>query len=277
MRSRRPYAAFGFPGWRGVPFLFLLSFLALLAPPTPIHGQVVRGHLLDNETRQPIISGAVALMDSLGGAVARTLTNEEGAFELTAPEPGMYTLMAAGMGYRSTPSGRLDLINNQLITIDMHLLPKPLRLEPIMVTAERIRAELARQGFYDRRDSGRGFFVSPEEIRRRPPINELEVIRRAPFVYMNPGREGNAMIMRAMGDTCTPILFVDGWEISWFPGRVGIVEDWVNFSEITAVEVFRGFAEIPLDWAAWTNDCGLVLVWTKWSEQRSKKRGGGGG
>ncbi|MFC1575048.1 carboxypeptidase-like regulatory domain-containing protein [Gemmatimonadota bacterium] len=169
MRSRRPYAAFGFPGWRGVPFLFLLSFLALLAPPTPIHGQVVRGHLLDNETRQPIISGAVALMDSLGGAVARTLTNEEGAFELTAPEPGMYTLMAAGMGYRSTPSGRLDLINNQLITIDMHLLPKPLRLEPIMVTAERIRAELARQGFYDRRDSGRGFFVSPEEIRRRPP------------------------------------------------------------------------------------------------------------
>jgi hypothetical protein len=88
----------------------------------------------------------MALRDSLGAVVARTATDDDGAYELTARNPGVYSLMAFGLGYRSTPTGRFELVEDEVTTIDIFLSPQPLGLDPLLVTAERTRTELQRQG-----------------------------------------------------------------------------------------------------------------------------------
>jgi hypothetical protein len=171
----------------------------------------------------------------------------------------------------------LVLVKDEELFVEIHLHPKPIEMEPLLVTAERVRKHLEAEGFYERRESGRGFFLSPDELRRRPPVNEVEVIRRAPFVYLNPKWDGSSIIMKSWGRDCVPTLYVDGSEIHWLPERQGVVEDWVNFADIVALEVFRGQAEIPLRWAGWNADCGVILVWTVWGEQRARSRASGGG
>ena len=266
------------------PFLsraFIASLIgsALCCLAGPLGGQVVGGQLFDNQTGNVVINGNVALRDTMGAVVARTATDGEGRFTLRAPQAGTYSLLAIGLGYRSTPTSRFEVGEEGVTSVEIFLHPKPIELDPLLVTAERIRTELQRQGFYIRKAKGYGYFISPEDIRRRPPINELELIRRAPFVYLNPQFVGSEarIVLRAAGRPCTPVLFVDGVERTWWPGRAGVVQDWVNFAEIVAVEVFRGYWEIPHEWALIDNSCGLIMVWTIWSEQRSKRRGGGGG
>jgi hypothetical protein len=232
--------------------------------------QVVRGHLVDYRTRSPVINGNVALRDSIGAVVARTATDDEGAYQLRARTPGTYSLLAVGLGYRTTPIEPFPMMAGDTITIDISLNPDPLVLDPLLVSAERIRTELQRQGFYERMELGRGFFLTPEQLKRRPPITEAEVIRRAPFVEINRTWTGSTARMRYRGRQCRPLIFVDD-----MPAMGVTLEDHVNFADIIAVEVYRGIAEIPLELATGWNECGVIMIWTVWSEMRRKKRGGG--
>jgi hypothetical protein len=234
------------------------------------NAQVVRGHLYDFRTRSPVINGNVALRDSIGAVVARTATGDDGAYELRARTSGTYSLLAVGLGYRTTPIEPFEIMAGDTVTIDISLNPDPLRLDPLLVSAERIRTELQRQGFYERMERGRGFFLTPEALKRRPPITEAEVIRRAPFVEINRTWTGSTVRMRNKGRQCRPLILVDD-----MPGMGTTLEDHVNFADIIAVEVYRGVAEIPYELAVGWNECGVIMIWTVWSEMRRKKRGGG--
>jgi hypothetical protein len=90
--------------------------------------QEVRGHLYDSETRGPVVNGTVALRDSLGAVVARTGSGEDGAFSVTAPHPGRFSLLAVGLGYRSAPSGEFVVEPGGEVTVDVFLSPKPIEL-----------------------------------------------------------------------------------------------------------------------------------------------------
>ena len=113
------------------PLLFtagVILCIGLPMLPGSAGAQVVRGHLYDSETRRAVINGNVALRDSLGAVVARTGTDEEGAFMVNAPEPGLYSLLAVGLGYRSSPSGTFYLGAGEEVTVDLHLNPKPIEI-----------------------------------------------------------------------------------------------------------------------------------------------------
>jgi hypothetical protein len=117
-------------------FLFRALFVLLFAQaglPNNAVAQVIQGHLIDSETRTPVINGSVALRDSLGAVVARTGSDEEGAFSFTAPRPGRYSLLAVGMGYRSAPTGDFEVGAEGEVTIDVHLNPKPIEIPGIDV------------------------------------------------------------------------------------------------------------------------------------------------
>ena len=262
------------------------ALLCATLSPTPesVRAQTVLGHLYDSETRGPVINGAVALRNDLGTVVARSATDAEGAYELTARAPGTYSLLAAGLGYRSTPTGQFELVVDETLTIDISLSPEPLELTPLVVSAERIRTELQRQGFFRRKERGYGFFLTPEELTRRPPITEAEVIARVPFVFLDRERrwDGTIPTMHSFGQDCVPAVLVDDAQVP--VGRPSgtnplepppSLEEFVNFADITALEVYRGLGEIPHELTLPFESCGVIMIWTVWSEQRSKKRGGG--
>ena len=118
------------------PVLFRALFVLTAAHsglPDLATGQTVRGHLFDNETRHAVVNGSVALRDTLGSLVARTGTDEDGAFVLKAPGPGTYSLLAVGMGYRSAPSGNFYVGQEDTVTMDVFLNPAPLEIPGIDV------------------------------------------------------------------------------------------------------------------------------------------------
>jgi len=241
--------------WR--PPRLLLFVFALIACPAGLFGQTVQGHLFDSESGRAVLNGTVALRDSLGAVLARAATDEEGAYSLAAPGPGVHSLLAVGMGHRTTPTGQFNLAEGEVLTMDLFLYPQPIELEPLSVEAKRelMAATLRKHGFYDRRQQGAGSFLTPEQISRWPAINVGDVLRHAPFVYSDWNLSGSSVYISKAGRKCTPAIYVDGNMITSSP------DHWVAPEDIVAVEVFRGVAEIPLQWASFET-CGVILILT---------------
>jgi hypothetical protein len=246
--------------WAAPLCVFLTLFgLVPLGPPQKAAAQTVHGHLYDSETRAPVVNGTVALRNEMGTVVDRTATDEEGAYAVTARAPGTYSLFAVGLGYRSTPTGTVQLLEGDSVTIDISLSPEPLELDPLSVEARRQRmtAKLARHGFYERQRQGFGSFLTPQQIRRWPAINVADILEHAPFVRVERrGVSGSLVTIRKYGE-CSPTIYVDGNRLQ--PGFD--IEYAANPENIVAVEVFRGTAEIPLQWAQFET-CGVILIWT---------------
>ncbi len=259
---------------------FVLPFLACaLLRPTATESQTVSGRLIDNETRRGVVNGTVALVDTMGIPVARVLSGSDGEYVVRAPKPGRYTLRGSGMGYRGGLLSQLDLAEGDEVHLDLYLAPAPIALEPISITGSRVRQELERQGFWRRREAGTGFHLTPGQLAFRPPVTEAELIGRAPFVYLDRVTRWDGTIpkMRSFGEECVPAVLVD--DIPVPVGRpIGIneppptLEEYVNFADITALEVYRGFGEIPHELTLPFERCGVIMIWTVWSEGRNRIR-----
>jgi hypothetical protein len=259
--------------------LVLLFLASALCWPTATESQTISGRLIDNETRRGVVNGTVALLDTMGIAVARVLSGSEGDYVIRAPRPGRYTLRGSGMGYRGGLVSQLDVEEGEEVHLDIFLAPAPIALEPLSITGNRVRQELERQGFWRRREKGTGFFLTPGQLAVRPPVTEAEVIDRAPFVFLDREMrwDGTIPTMRSFGQVCVPAVLVDDIQVP--VGRPSGVnplepppslEEFVNFADITALEVYRGLGEIPPELALPFESCGVIMIWTVWSELRNR-------
>jgi hypothetical protein len=259
--------------------LMVPLLVATLLRPTPSESQTISGRLIDNETRRGVVNGTVVLLDTMGLAVARVLSGSDGDYVIQARRPGRYTLRGSGLGYRGGLLAQLEVVEGDDLRMDIYLDPEPIALEPLSITGNRVRRELERQGFWRRREDRTGFFLTPAQLANRPPVTEAEVLDRAPFVHIDRGRRwsGTVPTMRAFGEECVPAVLVDN-----IPVPVGrpmgagqpppTLEDYVNFADITALEVYRGFGEIPHELALPFESCGVIMIWTRWSELRANTR-----
>jgi hypothetical protein len=86
----------------------------------------------------------VALRDAVGQVVSRATTDERGAFSLTAPRPGRYSILAVGLGYRSAPSSLFTVGEEGEVTIDLALSPEPIELPGFDVGGGTLQERLQR-------------------------------------------------------------------------------------------------------------------------------------
>jgi hypothetical protein len=83
--------------------LTLLGLLLLTGSSTgPISAQIVRGQVVDSISRAPVAGATLALLDSSGVEIERTVADEEGRFLLRAPGAGQYRLRVAQDTYRAS-------------------------------------------------------------------------------------------------------------------------------------------------------------------------------
>ena len=102
--------------WASILGLVVLQ--AAIAP--ALHGQVVRGRLVDAADAAAITGAMITLMDRGGRAVEQVLTRSDGSqFELRAPEPGEYRLMAERIGYATTFSAFFSINAGQTLTVQL--------------------------------------------------------------------------------------------------------------------------------------------------------------
>lgn len=112
----------------------ILLALVILAP--PLEGQVVRGTVVEAESRQPV-GGALLQLLAAGDSIrASGLTGETGRFALPQVFPGSYRLRMLRIGYRSWTSEPFTLAAAQTIDDSVAVPAVPVVLDEIVVEAD---------------------------------------------------------------------------------------------------------------------------------------------
>jgi hypothetical protein len=235
----------------------LVAGPSYLSFPSNLSGQVVQGHLADARTGFAMNGANVTLRDSTGTVVARTESNYLGAFRITTPDPGRYSLLVEAIGYRSTESDSFEVREGEVTTIDLSLPPEPVELDSLAVEAERQRIipSLERQGFYRRKEEGFGYFITPEEIETRNPRSYTDLFRDIPGFRVS--HDGGI----SWGHKCfraNPQIWIDGILSS----STADLSQVASIDEIAAVEIFLGPASVPLQYGGIHGQC-VMLIWTK--------------
>lgn len=260
------------------PVVYLAASMTLVVPAAAM--QEVSGRLLDGVTREPIILGRVALLDSALAAVDATWTDEEGHFILHAPAPGNYYLAAEREGYHAKLDGILELPRGASMEIAFYLRPSAIPLKPLSVEARRqlARDYLGQVGFTERLEMGQGWFITPEELEKTRVSEVTHLFRSTPGASIQElgaistvvfASRGNPSSLSGGGDpegTCTPRVLVDGTEVT-VKFREGITTgadlgQAAHVHDILAVEVHRSPATLPLIYGGVTNNCATILIWT---------------
>ena len=237
-------------------FLFLSLGLAL---PSSAAAQTVEGRILDAQTGEPVRAGVIRLRSSLGSVVNQTESDSLGAYALTAPSPGLYSLHVTALGYRSTPTLQFDVGWEAPTRIDVRLDPEPIELDSLAVKAEgrQIIPHLEGQGFYKREEEGFGQFITPEEIEQRNPRNFHDLLRSIPGLRVNQAGIERWPPRCGYGDGK---IWLDGILMD---DRAPLSQ-YLSIDEIQAVEVYIGVARVPLQYGGLGGEC-VILIWTKGS------------
>jgi len=238
-----------------------LTLLLAAATPGPIGGQTIVGVILDDLNNAPLPVTSVMLLDSTDTAVAWAESDSVGRFVLPAPRFGRYRLFADRLGYGEVLSDTLALAGAYPVDVEVRMVPIPLELDAVVVTAERRRMRLEQQGFYRRRGQAFGTFFDTEGIEALHPTLTTDILRRVPGVVVRRTREGGAVATTwRRGRSCPMKVVLDGFKIDT---SVGSLDDWVSASSVIGVEVYPGGVGAPIQYRGTDAFCGVVMIWTR--------------
>lgn len=115
--------------------------MLLSGQPTPVAGQTLVGRVLDQVGEQPLGGAMVALVARTGEARDRTVTDADGRFTLTPPEPGEYLVTSERFGYATTRSPLFALTTEGEAPVELLMAPEPIGLEGLDVSVEELAVE----------------------------------------------------------------------------------------------------------------------------------------
>lgn len=265
---RRDPAGWHGSKWPGRVALALL-FVCLTLTHAPTSAQTITGRLPDENTNVGISGSDLALLDTEGQVVRRTVSADSGTFTLRAPGPGLYRIRASRLGYATTVSPFIKVNQAESVHVEFRVPQAPVELPELTVVARRRvpppSPYLARKGyywrkhFYGREGLGLGTFLDGKEL--RPSANTLSDVLRGSVPGISVRGDGlrELSIMGRWG--CPVTLYLNGVLLGKEDG--GMIPP---ASEITAVEVYLDAESVPPAFmgvgSSSGSGCGVVAVWT---------------
>jgi hypothetical protein len=237
--------------------------------------QGVQGWIREPESDAPVEGAEVTLRQTPGTIVVTGVTNSRGFFRLQTPVLGTYSLEARALGYGEARAEDLTVSLGKLTVLEIAMAPAPLELEPLVAVGEPRVFQLEMQGFYNRKEAGFGYFITPDQLERWTPMDFGQLFSRVPGIRVSTvsGVGTILTILRPSylgGPECTPRLYLDGAVAGSAPFAgdttgIGVVPDQlVSVRDLEAVEFYRGAATVPLVWSTMGDaDCGTIVLWTK--------------
>jgi hypothetical protein len=142
------------------------------------------------------------------------------------------------------------------------LLPVTTKLSDVTVRASELKPErYAKTGrfdeFYRRRADGFGTFLTREDIDARAAQKSEDLVRMVPGIRIRY-RGSTPYIQFLRCETVN--VYIDG--IRSHDG----FRDFSSLSplDIEAMEVYQGMSTVPPEFSPEPNDCGAIVVWTRW-------------
>jgi hypothetical protein len=227
----------------------------------------------------------VAAVDGrpLGGAQVgivdgpRTRANDRGEWTLGEVPLGTRVLEVRAVGYYPTRQP-IDIVDGgRAVRVALPTLKAV--LDTVRVTAARL-ADRHNSGFEDRRRTGLGHYLTPEDIERRSPRTMAQVLRLIPGIRIDRSQVDGATVYDSTGslvrqtdvsdtkilmrasvtDWCYPAVYVNGHYMRDLDADD--LDAWVRPNEILGVEVYTGITA-PVQFQQGMTGCGSILIWTK--------------
>jgi hypothetical protein len=219
----------------------------------------------------------------VAGSGAGGVSDESGWVRLPGVQPGRVLVLVTRIGYRPAEF-HLQVPLSGGLEVDVELEPAPVAVQEVTAVARSENGSLAAAGFYRRRESGMGTFLTREDIDRTRARRTSEIFRRVRGVRVVPAgndtyrlqtvRYGLSLSVRgsAGGVTrsdmrtggagagsivCEMLVYLDGVLVQ----LAGI--DEVLMNSLEAIEVYRGAGEIPAEFRVTNAACGVVALWTR--------------
>ncbi len=259
-----------------MPTRLFCALVILATVPIAVRGQTVqeiRGRVVQDGTGAAMEGVELALLDDTGAELVRTASDGDGAFRLTVPIPGTYTLRATRLGFRTVEARSLAVRADEVVELLVRLAVDAIPLEPLTIVARATRADHRLTGFRER-SSGAGVgafgqFVTRREIDRRArmltsdllrPLRGISLVRIASGDF---GPERNLIYLtHHSGRKCNPTIYVDGNRLP--QTRLSTIDDYLSPNALEGVEVYSGIG--PPQFSG--GECGLILFWTREPEAR---------
>lgn len=198
-------------------------------------------------------------------AEREVVTNEAGAWSIDSLPEGTQLLEVRAIGFE--PMRPVVQVGERTPPLEVRMMHRTITLDEVVVRGS--YEQNLEQFEQRRRSSASGFFLAPEEIRRKPPT---QVMAHLLFDYRDVsvkcGVPSNCTVVMFTGrvrdcpptrdctrEECTPSLYVDGLPQ---PDR-----DFSRFtaSQVAAIEVYPS-QWVPPQFAEARQTCGAVVVWT---------------
>jgi len=228
-----------------------------LRGPARLTGRVI------NAAGAPVANARV----DVSGTGAATLSREDGSFGFSDLPSGTQALVVRQLGFEPVEvavelSGKAP----RQVTVTMS---KPARvLDPVAVTASSSKDGLDQVGFTQRKKTGFGYFMTPEEINDRQATRMTDLFRTIPSLRVVPS--GNDYTVESARDATGGCMnyVVDGAPYkSLYPGDV---DRLMPPSDVGAIEVYTGSSTPPEFQQAGGSSCTTIVMWSKFKVKKDR-------
>jgi hypothetical protein len=198
------------------------------------------------------------------GSDLYTHTADNGGFRLIDITPGDAKLTVRRLGFEPiTVDIRLSAGVRDTVVISMSMVAAS--LAGVNVEEERLtRSTRLLRGFWDRRGSGFGHFVTREEIDAKDAHNFTDLVRMTPGLNVVTVGGRQTIRLRDSGGRgdCPPQYWLDGIRIE----NAG-PDEFIPGS-LEAVEIYNGVATIPPPFSPRVvsfgpKTCGAIVIWSR--------------
>ena len=239
---------------------------------------VLSGVVKDNAGNP--ISGAQI---SVGDLTA--LSDSTGSFALPGVPRGTIDLVVRRIGFIAQAVSLETKPDVTGVTIAVMMVPNAVTLGTIVVEGKTLDRDLWMKGFYKRKDLGRGYFFTPEQM-AHTKISLSTLMSEVPSVSLATLRGNTRVPVARVGAGvagpryCAMNVFLDGQYLS-YATQMGI-DNVIAQQDVKAIEVYNRPSEVPHTISgiggfgsagvaisnpafagAGFGECGVILLWSK--------------
>jgi hypothetical protein len=227
------------------------------AQPAPAAALAVLQGVVTDSASQPIAGVTVT---TVGDAARPVVTDDAGAFRLAGLPAGKVQFTARRLGFAPARFD-IEMPARATVHVAIRMGRTAVVLGTVVVEGGKPDGQLLAEGFYDRRRSAHGQFISPEQVERRRMAHASALFRDVPSVSLRRGVAGQTtLVTRNTAGYCPLDVWIDGYHTPLL-ASLGF-DDVVNMNHVKAAEVYRSWREVPQRFRRPESDCGAVVVWT---------------
>ncbi len=200
---------------------------------------------------EPLANASVLVA---GDSTARASTDAEGRFVLESVPRRSAQLVVRALGYVPALEAFTPFDADWPLD-DLRLERVPQELAAVVVNGGAMTASQAQ--FEARKASGRGTYISDEDIAKLVQPNAQNIAQMAPRTAVQQTRQGPMLMMRRGSEFCRPRFFIDGYDFR----NIDADEEAQFFLIAKRVEMYTA-NDAPAQFNDFSG-CGSVVIWTK--------------